>query len=262
MSDEFIINVSCSADKKALEGLAQAVQIIEQALPPLNLHYEPVGDEKNFGYEPIANLKAWLLAKYVPKTSIGFLFLDPQQKFKISVYIQLKLYELFVASGTPASEIPTIDFTLHIPYQDQFLAKGWLMAKAVGELCSPYHLVAKSFELSKMQSTLTRHPHDTAFEAPYGLPIFPGGIDLPREAFIPYRFTWINYWSEETAAYMDWSDDKASLFYKTERTQNGGLMLQLTEQPTTMERVEHQDALRNAYLAFPKVGGRYWAEKD
>mgnify|MGYP001155897386 CR=1 FL=1 len=63
-----------------------------------------------------------------------------------------------------------------------------------------------------------------------------------------------------TAHLFDLFTDIDDLVYKTERTENRGLMLQLTEQPTTMEHTEHQDALRNAYLAFPKVGGRYWAK--
>lgn len=260
MSNQLIINVACSEDKKALEGLVQVTEIFEKAFSPLNLHHISVVKGQKVSYEPISDLKDWLLSQYIRNTTTGFIFLDPQQEFRIQGNIQLQFYDSLVSLGHPPPEVPIISITLKIPYLDKFLEKGLLITQTLAENCQPYHIISQSSTLSQIQSKLIRYEHDINFKTLYNLPPFPGGIRIPREAFVPKLFTWVNYWSKETAEYIDWSEDKSELFYHIEHTEDGGLILQLTEQPLTMNLTDHQDALRNAYLAFPKIGGRYWAK--
>jgi hypothetical protein len=99
-------------------------------------------------------------------------------------------------------------------------------------------------------------PHEKNRKPPFGLPIVkvPQFLSGPE---VPYFFGWVNYWSPATVGIIGFDEVKDSgIFYKAERTKNGGIILQLTESELDLENPEHLKVLKSVYERFPKVGGR------
>ena len=258
--ENIFIKLYCSHHKKNIENIDEGIKLLEKLYTPIELCYQTTPDSS---LTKVKDIKREILKAYKPNQNLVCILhshYPKQDLVHLTIGIALNLYEGMLKSFSPPPSTHTIDIHLKMPQTLSYIKYCYQLLQKWASITNCFKAEAitsqESDVYAQQRNTFGKSDH----QPPYDLPDLSQSMKYVKHVLIPYRFTWINYWSQETAAYMDWSDDKASLFYKTERTQNGGLMLQLTEQPTTMERVEHQDALRNAYLAFPKVGGRYWAK--
>ncbi|MEP6861394.1 MAG: DUF5953 family protein [Deltaproteobacteria bacterium] len=91
---------------------------------------------------------------------------------------------------------------------------------------------------------------------PAGLPgLLPP--DKLRDAFVPHRLGWLNYWSERTAHELGFPDAArdADLLQRSQRV-GKAWVVRLTDEPLDLERDDHRALLRDIYDRFPAIGGR------
>lgn len=79
-----------------------------------------------------------------------------------------------------------------------------------------------------------------------------------RAPEVPYYLGWLNYWSEAAARAIGFPDPArdAELLSWARRTERGGWIVRLTEEPLDLDIPAHLDALKRAYERFPEIGGR------
>jgi hypothetical protein len=86
------------------------------------------------------------------------------------------------------------------------------------------------------------------------------GLCLPaklRDASIPSRLGWINYWSETTARELQFPDPaRDAELLRRSRPTDKAWVVRLTDEPLDLDRDDHRAALRAAYDRFPQIGGR------
>lgn len=258
MEKQLLFKIYCSHEKEILGDFVEGIELLEQLFPPIELRYITNPDNTLTKFK---NIKNELLNAYqLGDDSICILHSDykTNDRIHLTASVFLDFYETVIKNSPPPPAHATIRAYLQTPQTPKYIEYGYQILEKWAKLSNCFtaeaYTTAETMVCSKQYNSTPDNP------PPYNLPALPNGPGTKQNVLIPLCFSWINYWSAEAAEYMDWSNDKAALFYRCERTQNGGLMLQLTKQPPNMELTEHQDILRNAYLAFPKVGGRFWAE--
>jgi hypothetical protein len=91
---------------------------------------------------------------------------------------------------------------------------------------------------------------------PAGLP----GLLVPaklRDAFVPHRLGWLNYWSERTAQELGFPDAARDVDLLRRSLRVGkAWCVRLTDEPLDLGRDDHLAQLRAAYDRFPSIGGR------
>ena len=92
---------------------------------------------------------------------------------------------------------------------------------------------------------------------PRGLPALELSWKLPSPE-IPHRLGWLNYWSAASARAIGFpdADRDADLLTRARRTEMGGWVVRLTDEPLNLDIPAHLDALLRAYERFPAIGGR------
>lgn len=92
---------------------------------------------------------------------------------------------------------------------------------------------------------------------PRGLPALKLPKDI-RSLEIPHRLGWLNYWSAAAARSIGFPDASrdADLLSRARRTETGGWVVRLTEEPLDLDNPAHLSALLRAYERFPVIGGR------
>ncbi|HYO66360.1 MAG TPA: DUF5953 family protein [Archangium sp.] len=92
---------------------------------------------------------------------------------------------------------------------------------------------------------------------PLGLPMLklPWNIRSPK---VPRYLGWINYWSAAAAEAIGFPNPSrdAELLARARRTASGGWVVSLTAAPLDLDKPEHLEALKRAYVRFPEIGGR------
>ena len=80
---------------------------------------------------------------------------------------------------------------------------------------------------------------------------------LRRPVLLPPEVAWINVWSAETCALLDFRDEDERLFASVRRTSHGARVLSLTTEPFDPARnPDHVAMLRAVYARFPRIGNR------
>jgi hypothetical protein len=75
---------------------------------------------------------------------------------------------------------------------------------------------------------------------------------------IPDEIEWINYWSARTCKLIEFPDETRDqdLLRSARTTEIGSWVVQITDEPTDLERPDHVQRLIELYDRFPVIGGR------
>jgi Family of unknown function (DUF5953) len=81
------------------------------------------------------------------------------------------------------------------------------------------------------------------------------GPGVPRDVLLPPEVAWINVWSAETCALLEFREEDERLFASVRRTSHGARVLSLTIEPLDLAgNPDHTESLRAVYRRFPRIG--------
>lgn len=258
--ENIFIKLYCAHHKEILENLVDGIEAMELLHTPLKLRYQTNPDDTLTEVDDLK--KTFLQAYQSGQNSTCILHSNDKDAdlVHLTLGISLDIYELMLKDFPPPLASHTIDIHLKLPQTSPYIETSYDILKTWTTLTNCFRAEAITSQESIIYAQQRNTFGQTNHQPPYNLPDLSESIKYVNNVLIPPRFAWINYWSKEAIDYLNWDESNADLFHKSEYTKNSGLMLQLTKPLLTMERQDHQDVLHNAYLAFPKVGGRYWVK--
>jgi hypothetical protein len=219
---------------------------MERAFPGLRLQWTT---SERGDLIPLPHRDAWVASE---RTNGGFPFLCDDNDI---CPITISGHEN--PNGLCVDDLPHFEVHASLPMHADGLAAAVDVLAAVGGGACAYWGYVTPFKTNVEISRQTIDPVRKPGTPPRGLPAlkFPDFILVPE---IPHCLGWLNYWSDATARAIGFPDSTrdAELLSRSRRTDAGGWVVQLTDEPLDLDNPEHLDALKRGYERFPPIGGR------
>jgi hypothetical protein len=253
---EFLWSFYFPTSRRESSYLLRSIEIIEESGVIPRLDYTTIGPGENFENRlneiktiKIENRLEWLNKTLETEESF---FLNSGYKNKEAL-VELTVSSSFIEFRECLESSCVFNLRMNLTFTSQVYNQ--IINKISKNLIMHWGEISFSKTKTNLVHQIVR-PHEKNRNPEYGLPIvkIPQFLNGPD---IPFFIGWINYWSENTVEIVEFNQAKDSdLFYKIQHTDNGGIILQLTEEPLDLEIPEHLAALKKVYERFPKVGGR------
>jgi len=150
-----------------------------------------------------------------------------------------------------------LDVFAEWPMNDVGLEAAADVLAGVAEACRAFwaHVTPSGF--ASVVWDQMSHTPGAPMKSPGGLPMLKQAWDI-RSADIPRHLGWLNYWSAAAARAIGFPDPNldVNLMARSRRTQSGGWVVRLTDEPLDARNPAHIQAVMQAYERFPVIGGR------